>query len=130
MIRGAFVFARGKCAENLREILDMDALATGTAIEAFDEENLAVRQRIEFLEDFLEIRLLDNSRSSTSTPIAAASVRMANSLSETPGTQSTETWLFTDLARRPSARSSNSLAGVFHHKTHRGAAICYPSCSR
>lgn len=51
MICSSFVFPRRIDAEYLREILDMDPLAICATIETFDEQDSAVRQRLELLRD-------------------------------------------------------------------------------
>ncbi|MNU03836.1 hypothetical protein D3C72_2480100 [compost metagenome] len=55
MIGGAFVFPRRIDAEHLREILNMDALAVCAAIEASDEQDLSISQRLKFLWYTLEL---------------------------------------------------------------------------
>ncbi len=58
VISRALVFARRIDTEHLSEILDMDPLAAGAAIEAFDEKDFSIGQRFELFRNSLECRLL------------------------------------------------------------------------
>lgn len=59
MLGRSFIFPGRIDAEHLREILDMDSLATKTTIKALDEQDFAVRQHLERLWNSFELRLLD-----------------------------------------------------------------------